>query len=57
MPLLPRNKLVDAVEAGLRLVFAVAGQVEGEDSESIGGLGGRCRDLYVLLKNEEDRRY
>lgn len=41
---------MNAVEAGLGLVFAVTGQVEGEDSESIGGFGGRGRDLYVLLE-------
>lgn len=41
---------MNAVEAGLGLVFAVAGQVEGEDSESIGDVGGRSRDLYVLIE-------
>lgn len=41
---------MNAVEARLGLVFAVTGQVEGEDSESIGGFGGRGRDLYVLLE-------
>lgn len=41
---------MNAVEAGLRFVFAVARQVEREDSESIRGFGGRCRDLYVLQR-------
>lgn len=41
---------MNAVEAGLRLVFAITGQVEGEDSESIGGIRGRSRDLYVLIE-------
>lgn len=41
---------MNAVEAGLRLVFAVTGQVEREDSESIRGFGSRRRDLYVLSR-------
>ena len=44
---------MDAVEAGLRFVFAVAGQVEGEDAQSVGRLRGGRRDLNVLL--EKDR--
>lgn len=47
---LPWDILVNAVEAGLRLVFAVTGQVEREDSESIRGFGSRRRDLYVLSR-------
>lgn len=43
---------MNAVEAGLGLVLAVAGQVEGEDSESIGGVRGRGGDLYVLIGME-----
>lgn len=49
---LPRDILVNAVEAGLRLVFVVAGQVEGEDSEAGGSLRGRRRDLYVLWQDK-----
>ena len=41
---------MNAVEAGLRLVFAVAGQVEREDSESVRGFRGRRWDLYVLSR-------
>jgi hypothetical protein len=41
--------LVDAVNAGLRFVFAITGQVEGEDPECIWGLWGWGRDLDILL--------
>ena len=43
---------MNAVKAGLRFVFAVAGQVEGEDSECVGRLSGGRWDLNVLLQNE-----
>lgn len=39
---------MDAVEAGLRLVFAVAGQVEGEEAQRLRSLGGRSGDLDEL---------
>lgn len=47
---------MNAVEAGLGLVFAVTGQVKREDPEGIWGIGSQCRDLYVLfcLKKEEE---
>lgn len=44
---------MDAVEAGLRLVFAVAGEVKREDPECIRGLWSRRRDLYVLLGSDD----
>lgn len=50
---LPWNILVNAVEAGLRFVFAVTGQVEGEDSECVWRLSGGCGDLNVLLKKTD----
>lgn len=43
---------MNAVEAGLRLVFAVAGQVKGEDPECIWGFWSQCGDLYVLLGSD-----
>ena len=43
---------MNAVEAGLRFVFAVAGQVEGEDSECVWRLSGGRRDLNVLLQRD-----
>lgn len=43
---------MNAVEAGLRFVFAVTGKVEREDSESIGGFRGRRWDLHVLIKTK-----
>lgn len=59
MWLLPRSILVYAVEAGLRFVFAVAGQVEGEDSQCIGSLGGAGRNFDILERRDTrllDRR-
>lgn len=49
----PGNILVDAVEAGLWLVFAVAGQVEGEDAQSSGRVCSGSRDLDVLQEENE----
>ena len=44
----PGHILVDAVKAGLRLVLAVAGQVEGEETQGLGSLSSRGRDLDEL---------
>lgn len=44
---LPINILVNTVEAGLRFVFTVTGQVEGEDTESIRSIRG-SRNLDIL---------
>lgn len=48
IPSVPRGVLMDAVKAGLRLVFAVTGQVEGEDAQSRRRLWCWSRDLEVL---------
>ena len=55
MTAVPGHVLVDAVEAGLRLVFAVAGQVEGEQAQRLGSLGRRSRDLDELKERETQR--
>ena len=51
----PGHILVDAVEAGLRLVLAVAGQVEGEETQGLRGLGSRGWDLDELKESETQR--
>lgn len=54
--LLPRDILVYTVEAGLRFVLAVAGQVEGEDTQCIGSLRGASRNFDVL-EGRDNRGY
>jgi len=44
---LPRNILVNTVKAGLRFVFTVTGQIEGEDTESVRRIRG-SRNLDIL---------
>jgi len=53
----PRDILVDAVKAGLRLVFAVAGQVEGKDAKSGGRLRRGSWDLDVLRRGRTGEIY
>ena len=43
---------MNAVKAGLRFIFAVAGQVEGKDSQGIRRLRGRGWDLDVLWQRK-----
>lgn len=47
---------MDAVEAGLGLVLAVAGKVEGEDAQGSMGVRRGGRDLDILWEEGGDKR-
>lgn len=52
---LPGHILVNAVEAGLGLISAVAGHVEGEDAQGRGLLRRGSRNLDVLERNKRNK--